>query len=402
MNRCINTTKARGRITILGSTGSIGTQTLDIVREHPELFKCVALTANRNWELLAQQALEFRPKRVVIADERYVDNLRSALSGTGIEIASGAVGVAEAAAMDEADTVVTAMVGYSGLQPTINAIKAHKRIALANKETLVVAGEIIMNLARECESEIVPVDSEHSAIFQCLVGEKREWMRKIILTASGGPFRTLKAENLKDVTPADALRHPNWDMGAKVTIDSASMMNKGFEMIEARWLFDCSPKNIEIVVHPQSIVHSMVEFCDGSVKAQLGVPDMRLPIRYALGYPERLESKLPPLSLTDYSNLTFEKPDLDKYPLLQLAFRAIESGGNMPCILNAANEVAVKAFLKSEIKFTDMPIIASETMTLTPYIKNVSLDELIATNAEARRIAEGINNKLKQQLSNRG
>ena len=379
--------KKANNITILGSTGSIGTQTLDIIREYGDRFRCVALTAHRNWELLASQAREFKPLRVVIADETYLTPLRDALSDLDIEVEAGDKAIAEAAAMVEADTVVTAMVGYSGLVPTVHAIGAGKRIALANKESLVVAGEIITGLLAQSESEIIPVDSEHSAIFQCLVGEDRSKMRKIILTASGGPFRTLSAEQLRNVTVADALRHPNWDMGAKVTIDSASMMNKGFEMIEARWLFDCQPQNIEIAVHPQSVVHSMVEFCDGSIKAQLGVPDMHLPIRYALGYPERLATDTPPLSLSQYASLTFEAPDMQKFPLLRMAFEAIEAGGNMPCILNAANEVAVAAFLHDEIKFVDMPALVEATMSATPYIKDVTLENLIATNAEARELA---------------
>lgn len=383
-------TDEASNITILGSTGSIGTQTLDIIREHGDRFKCVALTARRNWELLAAQAREFTPRRVVIADETFLPQLREALSGMEIEIEAGDRAVAEAAAMPEADTVVTAMVGYSGLVPTVHAIGAGKRIALANKETLVVAGEVITRLVAESESEIIPVDSEHSAIFQCLVGEDRKKMRNIILTASGGPFRTLPSEQLGNVTVADALRHPNWDMGAKVTVDSASMMNKGFEMIEARWLFDCPPSHIIVRVHPQSVVHSMVEFCDGSIKAQLGVPDMHLPIRYALGYPERLATSAPPLTLEQYSTLTFEAPDMDKFPLLRMAFEAIETGGNMPCILNAANEVAVAAFLREDIRFVDMPRLVEATMKNTPYIKEVSLQTLIDTNAEARAVAESL------------
>lgn len=375
-------------ITILGSTGSIGTQTLDIIRESRGRFAVTALVANNNWELLAKQAKEFNPKRVVIANHNCYGLLKEALEGTNIEVASGDEAVAEVAGMSEADTVVTAMVGYSGLAPTIEAINAGKRIALANKETLVVAGELITKLVSESDSEIVPVDSEHSAIFQCLVGEERSKLRKIILTASGGPFRTLTAKDLERVTKADALRHPNWDMGAKVTIDSASMMNKGFEMIEARWLFDCRPSQIEIAVHPQSIVHSMVEYCDGSIKAQLGVPDMHLPIRYALGYPERLESTAPGLSLSQYSTLTFEKPDMEKYPLLGMAFDAINRGGNMPCILNAANEVAVAAFLRDEIRFTDMPRIAETSMYKIAYSNDTSLETLVNTNSETRCFAE--------------
>lgn len=378
----------RKNIGVLGSTGSIGTQTLDIIAEYPELFRASVLTARRQWRLLADQALKFKPDLVVIGDEEYYVPLRDALNGSGIEVAAGVKSIEEAAAHPATDTVVTAMVGYSGLLPTISAIKAGKTIALSNKETLVVAGELITGLCHEYGVDIVPVDSEHSAIFQCLVGENRYEMRKIILTASGGPFRKLSKEQLSEVTPADALKHPNWDMGAKVTIDSASMMNKGFEMIEARWLFDCQSERIEVVVHPQSIVHSMVEYRDGSVKAQLGVPDMHTPIRYALSYPSRLHTEARPMRLEDYTTLTFERPDLEKFPLLGYAFEAIRKGGTMPCILNAANEIAVQAFLEGRIRFTDMPVIACKTMEATPWSHDASLDSLIATNAEARRIAE--------------
>lgn len=377
-------------ICVLGSTGSIGTQTLDIIAEYPELFRASVLTARRQWQILTNQALKFRPDMVVIGDESYYIPLRDALSGSGIEVAAGADAIAESAAHTKTDTVVTAMVGYSGLIPTINAIKAGKTIALSNKETLVVAGELITGLCRTYGVNIVPVDSEHSAIFQCLVGESRNEMRKIILTASGGPFRKLSKERLNEVTPANALKHPNWDMGAKVTIDSASMMNKGFEMIEARWLFDCPPENIEVVVHPQSIVHSMVEYRDGSVKAQLGVPDMHTPIRYALSYPSRLHTEARPMKLEDYANLTFERPDQEKFPLLGYAFEAIAQGGTMPCILNAANEIAVQAFLENKIRFTDMPIVAHTTMEAAQWSDTPDLDTLIATNAEARRIAEKV------------
>lgn len=375
-------------IGVLGSTGSIGTQTLDIIAEYPERFRASVLTARRQWRMLAEQALRFRPDLVVIGEENYYAPLREALAGSGIEVAAGAKAIEEAAAHKATDTVVTAMVGYSGLLPTISAIKAGKTIALSNKETLVVAGELITGLCREYGVDIVPVDSEHSAIFQCLVGENREEMRKIILTASGGPFRKLSKEQLSEVTPSDALKHPNWDMGAKVTIDSASMMNKGFEMIEARWLFDCPPERIEVVVHPQSIVHSMVEYRDGSVKAQLGVPDMHTPIRYALSYPSRLHTEARPMRLEDYASLTFERPDMEKFPLLGYAFDAIEKGGTMPCILNAANEIAVQAFLEGRIRFTDMPVIARKTMEAAPWSADTDLETLVATNEAARTIAE--------------
>lgn len=375
-------------IAILGSTGSIGTQTLDIIEEYPDKFKATVLTARKNWQLLAEQARKFLPELVVITEHSAYEKLREALSDLPIRVEAGAEAIDDAVTLPEVDVVVTAMVGYSGLMPTIAAIKAGKTIALANKETLVVAGELITNLLKQSTSEIVPVDSEHSAIFQCLVGEKKSQARKILLTASGGPFRKLKAEDLEKVTVKDALKHPNWNMGAKVTIDSASMMNKGFEMIEARWLFGCPPGNIEIVVHPQSIVHSMVEFIDGSVKAQLGVPDMHLPIRYALGYPERLTTNHNHLSLAQYSTLTFEAPDYEKFPLLRYAFEAIREGGNMPCILNAANEKAVAAFLESRIKFTDMPRLVHYAMEKTPFIMSPDLQDLVNTNKEALAIAD--------------
>ncbi len=375
-------------IAILGSTGSIGTQTLDIIEEYPERFHASVLTARRQWELLARQARKFMPKRVVIADHSLYSPLKEALSDLPIDVAAGEKAIAEAATLNQVDIVVTAMVGYSGLIPTIEAIKAGKTIALANKETLVVAGEIITRMIKESPSEIIPVDSEHSAIFQCLVGEKTSQARKIILTASGGPFRNMSREQLENVTVADALKHPNWDMGAKVTIDSASMMNKGFEMIEARWLFGCPPDKIEVVVHPQSIVHSMVEFNDGSIKAQLGVPDMHLPIRYALGYPERLSTDAPGLTLSQYSNLTFQAPDYGKFPLLAYAFDAIKAGGNMPCLMNAANEKGVAAFLAGRIRFTDMPRIVSHVMENAPFISTPSLDDLIKSNSVALSMAD--------------
>ena len=377
-------------IGVLGSTGSIGTQTLDIIDKYPDKYRAGVLTARKQWQLLAEQALRFRPDLVVIGEEQYYHNLREALANSGIEVAAGTDAISKAAAHSAIDTVVTAMVGSSGLLPTISAIKAGKTIALSNKETLVVAGQLITSLCKKHGAGIVPVDSEHSAIFQCLVGESRSEMRKIILTASGGPFRTFSKEQLENVTAADALKHPNWDMGAKVTIDSASMMNKGFEMIEARWLFDCQPENIEVVVHPQSIVHSMVEFRDGSVKAQLGVPDMHTPIAYALSYPHRFETDVRPMRLEDYANLTFEHPDFEKFPLLGFAFEAIAKGGTMPCILNAANEIAVNAFLEGKIRFTDMPKIAEKAMERTHWDATPDLDTLIATNTESRQIAEEI------------
>ncbi len=382
-------------ISVLGSTGSIGTQTLDIINEHPELFSAKVLTAGKNWELLAKQAIQFNPSLIVIADKGAYSDLKNALSGYDIRIEAGEDAISEAASLEEVDTVVTAMVGYSGLLPTIEAIKAGKRIALANKETLVVAGQIISELVKEYNTEIIPVDSEHSAIFQCLEGENHESISKLILTASGGPFRKKTIEELRNVSVSDALHHPNWNMGAKVTIDSASMMNKGFEMIEARWLFDCPPEKIEIVVHPQSIVHSMVEFKDGSIKAQLGMPDMHIPISYALGFPRRIENPRQPLSLLEYGILNFEAPDYTKFPLLSYAFEAIEKGGNMPCILNAANEKAVAAFLDNRIRFTDMPLFVHEVMENVPFINKITLDDLIETNKTACETADIIFSRFK-------
>lgn len=375
-------------ITILGSTGSIGTQTLDIIRRYPDKFKAVALTAHHNWDLLAAQAREFKPERVVIGDDDNYLDLKDALKDEKIEVMAGSEAIAECAAMPSADTVVTAMVGYSGLLPTVRAIGADKRIALANKETLVVAGELITSLLKKSQSEILPVDSEHSAIYQCLQGEDRKNLRKIILTASGGPFRNYKKEDLGSVTVEMALRHPNWNMGAKVTIDSATMMNKGFEMIEAHWLFDCMPENIDVLVHPQSVIHSMVEFCDGSVKAQLGVPDMHLPISYALGYPERLPDAEAALDFMACGNLTFEKPDTGKFPLLDIAFEAIKQGGTAPCIMNAANEVAVSAFLNDLISFTDIAGLVETTLNKMQPSSDVTLENLIYTNKKAVKTAE--------------
>ena len=383
-----NLVENRKNIAILGSTGSIGTQTLDVISEYPDRLYPSLLTANRNVDLLIEQALKFKPRRVVIAQSDCYTKLRDTLAGEPIEVMCGQQAIADAAAADDVDIVVTAMVGYSGLAPTISAIKAGKTIALANKETLVVAGELITRLVKQYGSRLVPVDSEHSAIFQCLVGEDPESVDKLILTASGGPFRTRPKEELYGVTRADALNHPNWSMGAKVTIDSASMMNKGFEMIEARWLFGIPSERIEIVVHPQSIVHSMVAYSDGSVKAQLGLPDMRLPIRYALNYPERLPSACRKMSVADYANLTFEAPDREKFPLLDMAFDAIHCGGNVPCALNAANEIAVAAFLADRIGFMQMPEVVAEAVARNRFIASPTYDDYVATNAEIRKIAE--------------
>lgn len=382
--------ETKRQIAILGCTGSIGKQTLDILAEYPHLFSPYLLTANTQVELLAQQAIKHKAKHVIIADENRYKELKRMLSGHDIIVEAGSKAISDAMSIPCIDTVVTAMVGYSGLEPTINAIKNNKTIALANKETLVVAGELIYKLLETSSSKIYPVDSEHGAIFQCLVGENHDSIEKIILTASGGPFRTKTIEELQHVTKADALRHPNWDMGAKITIDSATMMNKGFEVIEARWLFDMTPDQIEVVVHPQSIIHSMVEFKDSSVKAQLGLPDMHLPIRYALGFPKRLESKCDRMKVTDYANLTFEAPDYNKFPLLGMAFDAMRTAGNVPCVLNAANEIAVAAFLKEQIRFVEIPQIIKKTMDNVAFIECPTYSDYVNTNKIAREYAASL------------
>lgn len=376
------------RIAILGSTGSIGTQTLQVIGANPELFCAEVLTANENVGLLIEQALKFKPNMVVIANEARYSELKEALKEEDIKVYAGKDALAQVVAAGTVDMVVTATVGYSGLLPTVNAIKAGKVIALANKETLVVAGELINDLIRQYRTSIIPVDSEHSAIFQCLAGEGNNPLEKIILTASGGPFRGWSYEALKDVTPADALKHPNWNMGAKVTIDSASMMNKGFEVIEAKWLFGVDPDRIEVVVHPQSIVHSMVQFGDGSIKAQLGVPDMRLPIQYALTYPDRIHSDFGRVDFTRCHSLTFEEPDRKTFRNLDLAYRAMQKGGNMPCILNAANEIAVNAFLHGHLSFTGMSDLIEYVMERGNYMVKPVLDDYVATDREIRIVAE--------------
>ncbi|MBR3451665.1 MAG: 1-deoxy-D-xylulose-5-phosphate reductoisomerase [Muribaculaceae bacterium] len=378
----------RRNIAVLGSTGSIGRQTLDIIAEYPDLFHAWLLVARSSADLLIAQARLMRPHMVIIADEQYYEYVRDALEGTGIEVATGSAAIAQAVTAPEIDTVVTAMVGYSGLESTIAAIKSGKRIALANKETLVVAGELIDRLLKESSSVLYPVDSEHGAFYQCLVGERMQDVEKLWLTASGGPFRTLPKEQLATVTAADALKHPNWSMGAKITIDSATMMNKGFEMIEARWLFGVMPDDIEIVVHPQSIIHSMVAFKDGSVKAQLGLPDMHLPIRYALGLPDgRLASDCRKMTIEDMANLTLERPDFDKFPLLGTAYAAARTGGTAPCVMNAANEIAVAAFLQDKIRFTDIFHIIDKTMAQARLIKRPTYDDYVVSNDEARAFA---------------
>lgn len=376
------------QIAILGSTGSIGTQTLDVVRQHPAEFGVYALTAHRSVELLIEQALEFNPAVVCIADESCYPRLREALSDLPIQVMAGERALEELVTMPEIDVVVAAMVGYAGLPPTIAAIKAKKTIALANKETLVVAGEIICRLAQRHKVSILPVDSEHSAIFQILVGEDMDSIEKLLLTASGGPFRTFSLEQMQHVTATQALQHPNWEMGAKITIDSASMMNKGFEVIEARWLFDIPVEKIQVLVHPQSVVHSAVQFVDGSVKAQLGTPDMRMPIQYALTYPQRWQSDVPRLDLFANSQLTFEAPDLVRFPNLALAYEAINRGGNAPCVLNAANEVVNLAFRNGKCAFLQMSDVIAQTMTKTTFIVEPTYEDYVQTDKEARRIAK--------------
>ena len=374
-------------IAILGSTGSIGTQALDVVREHPGHFQVELLTAGRNADLLIAQALEFKPNAVVIADAAQLDRVKDALFPQGIKVYGGLEAIAQAVTMDGIDVVLTAMVGYAGLRPTLAAIGAGKTIALANKETLVVAGEPITLAAREAGVNIYPVDSEHSAIFQCLVGEWHNPIEKIVLTASGGPFRGRTREELATVTKAQALKHPNWDMGAKITIDSASLMNKGLEAIEAKWLFSLRPDQIEIVVHPQSIIHSLVQFRDGSMKAQLGLPDMKLPIQYALAFPDRLPTSWPRFDFADYGSLTFEAPDLGTFRNLALALEAMARGGTAPCVLNAANEVAVEAFLQDRIGFLEMSDLIADLMDRVPHVASPDLEALEATDSETRRLA---------------
>ena len=375
-------------LAILGSTGSIGTQALEVVSEHPDLFEVYALTANNQVDLLINQARKYMPEVVVIANEQKYPELKEALEDLSIKVWAGSDAIAQVVQSEPIDMVLTAMVGYAGLKPTIAAIKAGKAIALANKETLVVAGELITALAVEHKVPILPVDSEHSAIFQCLAGEWENPVEKILLTASGDPIRTKTMEELAVVTKAQALKHPNWSMGAKITIDSASMMNKGFEMIEAKWLFGVTPEQIQVVVHPQSVIHSMVQFEDGAVIAQLGIPDMKLPISYAFSYPKRLHSKAPRLDFTQYATLTFEEPDMERFRNLAFAFDAVRKGGNMPCILNAANEVVVAAFLRDEIGFLQMSDVIEKTMAKATFISVPTYEDYVATDAEARKIAE--------------
>lgn len=372
------------QIAILGSTGSIGTQALAVIEEHPDLFEVYALTANNRVDELIQQARKFMPDVVVIANESKYTYLKEALEDLPIKVYAGSEAIAQIVTADPIKIVLTAMVGYAGLKPTIEAIKARKIIALANKETLVVAGELINKLAQEYNTPILPVDSEHSAIFQCLVGEYDNPVEKIILTASGGPFRTCSIEELATVTRVQALKHPNWDMGAKITIDSASMMNKGFEVIEAKWLFGVNSNQIDVVVHPQSIVHSMVQFEDGSVKAQLGAPDMRTPIQYAFSYPSRVKSSVDRLDFTRLNQLTFEAPDTSRFRNLALAYEAMNKGGNLPCILNAANEIVVAAFLQDKVGFLAMSDLIEQALSKIDFIANPTYEDYVETNREAR------------------
>lgn len=376
------------RVAILGSTGSIGTQALDVIQQHSDKFQVEVLTAQNNKDLLIKQAIAFQPNVVVIGNESHYQEVKEALVKHPIKVYAGEKAIASVVEMETIDIVLTALVGYAGLIPTIKAIEAGKPIALANKETLVVAGDLITKLAKEKAVNIYPVDSEHSAIFQCLLGEFHNPIEKIILTASGGPFRGKNRDFLKNVTKEQALKHPNWDMGAKITIDSASLMNKGLEVIEAKWLFGLEVDQIDVVVHPQSIIHSLVQFEDGSIKAQLGLPDMRIPIQFALSYPDRIKSNFQRFDFMDYPSLQFEKPDRDTFKNLDLAFAALEKGGNAACSLNAANEIAVAAFLQDKIKFLEMSDLIEQSMDKISFIKKPSLDDLIATDRETRIISE--------------
>lgn len=375
------------RIAILGSTGSIGTQALEVISQHPELFEVEVLTAQNNAPLLIHQAKRFKPNSVVIANDTLYNEVHTALDPHDVKVYAGSNALASVVEMESIDMVLTALVGYSGLLPTINAIKSGKTIALANKETLVVAGDLITKLAQEHGVNLLPVDSEHSAIFQCLVGEFHNPVEKLILTASGGPFRGKSREELMEVTKKQALKHPNWDMGAKITIDSATMMNKGLEVIEAKWLFGVNLDQIEVVVHPQSVIHSMIQFEDTSIKAQLGYPDMRIPIQFALSYPQRIKSNFPRFNFSDYPKLTFEQPDLDTFRNLTLAFEVGKKQGNMPCILNAANEIAVQGFLDDKIKFLEISEVIESCLSKVSYISSPVLEDFIETDKETRALA---------------
>lgn len=377
----------RKKIAILGSTGSIGSQALQVIEMHPEELELQVIIANNNVDLLIRQAQKYHPRYVVIGNEKKYDQLASALNQLPIDLYAGKDSINQIVGHEAIDMVLTAVVGFSGLIPTVRALEAGKDIALANKETLVVAGEYITWLAEQKKVKIIPVDSEHSAIYQCLVGESIDWIEKIYLTASGGPFRERTIESLQKVTVKEALKHPNWTMGEKITIDSASMMNKGLEAIEAKWLFDLEPEQIDVIVHPQSVIHSIVQFVDGSMKAQMGVPDMKIPIQYALGYPARLKSTIQRFNFLDYPDLTFEKADTKKFRNLALSFEAMRTGGNMPCVLNAANEVAVEAFLEGEIGFLDMPDVIEKTLQKSSFIEKPGLEDYENTDFESRQLA---------------
>ena len=375
------------RIAVLGSTGSIGTQAIEVIEKNKDHFVLEVITAQSNADLLIKQAIKYKPNSVVIGNDKLYLKVSDALQNFDIKVFSGSKSISQVVEMETVDIVLIAIVGFAGLEPTINAIKAKKQIALANKETLVVAGDLISKLSIENKINIIPVDSEHSAIFQCLTGEGINPIEKIYLTASGGPFRGKEKDFLKTVTKAQALKHPNWEMGAKITIDSASMMNKGLEMIEAKWLFDLNENQIDVIVHPQSIIHSFVQFCDGSMKAQMGLPDMKLPIQYAFSFPQRLQTDFPRFDFLNYPQLTFEAPDMKNFRNLALAFEAIRSGGNIPCVLNAANEIVVNAFLNDKIAFLEMPEVIEKCMQTIQFIKNPSYEDLINTNNESRKLA---------------
>ena len=381
-------TNKKKRIAILGSTGSIGTQALDVIKSHPDLFEVEVLTANRNSDLLIEQSIAFKPNCVVIVDQSKFKEVQAALDPHHIKVYAGKDALAQVVEMDSIDLVLTALVGYSGLKPTINAIKNKKQIGLANKETLVVAGSLITNLCKQFGVDILPVDSEHSAIFQCLVGEYQNPIEKIYLTASGGPFRGWDREKLAKVTKEQALKHPNWEMGAKITIDSATLMNKGLEVIEAKWLFDLKPEQIDVIVHPQSIVHSIVQFEDGSMKAQMGLPDMKLPIQYALAYPNRIAKKFERFNFMDYPSLTFEKADSNTFRNLSLAYYSMEKGGNSACILNAANEIVVDAFLKDKIGFLQMSDVVENCLEKATFVPNPNYEDFVSSDQESRQIAQ--------------
>lgn len=376
--------KEKRHIAILGCTGSIGTQALEVISAHPEIFEVEVLSAHNNADLLIQQSLVHKPNAVVIGDLSKLEKVKDALFPHGIKVYGGEESLSQVVQMEDIDVVLTAMVGAAGLKPTMAAIAAGKHIALANKETLVVAGELVTTTARQNSVNIYPVDSEHSAIFQCLAGEWHNPVEKIYLTASGGPFRGFKRNQLEAITPEMALRHPNWTMGAKITIDSATLMNKGLEVIEARWLFHLKPEQIDVIVHPQSIIHSIVQFCDGSMKAQMGLPDMKLPIQYALAFPNRLQSDFPRFDFSNFQNLTFEKPDTETFSCLNIAFEAMKKGGNMPCIMNAANEVAVARFLKNEISFLEIPELVSKAMEVVEFVEKPDLEQLLESDKLGR------------------